>query len=172
MRTCISGVFTIVVCALVASPAAAQEQKAVEVTPFMALGSTGTSPVGVAITFPVTSSLSIESEVGYRRGEGRTHAMSSSASLLYGLPQVGRVAPYLAAGVGLRQHGTPLVSPNGEIATQSRMSLTVNAGGGLKARMNDKLDLRTDARWIKSFGRYGSEQVRVAQGIAFDVGKR
>jgi hypothetical protein len=52
------------------------------------------------------------------------------------------------------------------------MALTVNAGGGLKARMNDKLDLRTDARWFKSFGRYGSEQFRVAQGVAFDVGKR
>ena len=171
MRT-VSGVVTIVVCTLVASPAAGQEPKAVEVTPFMALGSTGTSPVGVAITFPVTSALSIETEVGYRRGEGRTHAMSSNASVLYNLPRVGRVAPYLAAGVGLRQYGTPLVLPNGPIATQSRMAFTVNAGGGLNARMNDKVDLRTDARWFKSFGRYGSEHVRVAQGIAFDAGKR
>ena len=52
------------------------------------------------------------------------------------------------------------------------MALTVNAGGGLKMPMNEKLDLRTDARWFKSFGRHGSEQFRVAQGISFDVGKR
>ena len=38
--------------------------------------------------------------------------------------------------------------------------------------MNEKVDLRTDARWFKSFGRYGSEQFRVAQGVSFDVGKR
>jgi hypothetical protein len=48
----------------------------------------------------------------------------------------------------------------------------VNAGGGLKMPMNEKVDLRTDARWFKSFGLQGSEQFRVAQGISFDVGKR
>jgi hypothetical protein len=50
--------------------------------------------------------------------------------------------------------------------------MTVNAGGGLKMPMNEKLALRTDARWFKSFGPQGSEQFRVAQGISFDVGKR
>jgi hypothetical protein len=50
--------------------------------------------------------------------------------------------------------------------------MTVNAGGGLRMPMNEKLDLRTDARWFKSFGFQGSEQFRVAQGISFDVGKR
>jgi hypothetical protein len=49
---------------------------------------------------------------------------------------------------------------------------TANAGGGVKMPMNEKLDLRTDARWFKSFGRLGSERFRVAQGISFDVGKR
>jgi hypothetical protein len=48
----------------------------------------------------------------------------------------------------------------------------VNDGGGLKMPMNDALDLRTDARRFKSFGRHGSEQFRVAQGISFVVGKR
>ena len=33
-------------------------------------------------------------------------------------------------------------------------------------------DLRTDARWFKSFGPQRSEQFRVAQGVSFDVGKR
>jgi hypothetical protein len=111
--------------------------------------------------------------IAYRRGEGRIHAMSSSTSLLFALPRVGRAAPYLAAGAGLSQFGAPVFSRAGyPIATQSRMAVTVNAGGGLKAKMDDKLDLRTDARWFKSFGRYGSEHFRVAQGIAFDVGRR
>jgi hypothetical protein len=38
--------------------------------------------------------------------------------------------------------------------------------------VNKKMDMRTDARWFKSFGLQGSEQFRVAQGLSFDVGKR
>jgi hypothetical protein len=169
----IVGLLTMAVCTVFASPAVAQDPKAVEVTPFVALGSSGSSPVGVAIVFPVTSTLSVESEVGYRRAEGRIHALSSNASLLWALPRVGRTVPYLAAGAGLRRYGAPVLSLDGyPIGTQPRLTVTVNAGGGLKTRMDDKLDLRTDARWFKSFGRHGSEHFRVAQGIAFDVGKR
>ena len=60
----------------------------------------------------------------------------------------------VAGGIGFSQYGAPLF------------------GGGLKMPMNEKLDLRTDARWFKSFGLQGSEQFRMAQGISFDVGKR
>ena len=78
----------------------------------------------------------------------------------------------------LRELGCPntaaaVFSSNGRpIGTQPRVALTVNAGGGLKMPMNEKLDLRTDARWFKSFGPQGSDQFRVAQGVSFDVGKR
>jgi hypothetical protein len=151
----------------------AQDAKTVEVTPYVALGSAAASPVGTAVTFPVTSTLSVETDVAYRRGEGRIHALSSSTSLLYFLPRVGQSMPYLAAGVGLSQYGAPVSSSNGHpISTQPRVAMTVNAGGGLKMPMNEKLDWRTDARWLKSFGLQGSEQFRVAQGISFDVGKR
>ena len=151
----------------------AQDAKTVEVTPYVALGSAAASPVGVAVTFPVTSTLSVETDVAYRRAEGRIHALSSSTSLLYSLPRVGQSTPYVAAGVGLSQYGAPVFSSNGRpIGTQPSVAMTVNAGGGVKMPMNEKLDLRTDARWFKSFGRQGSEQFRVAQGISFDVGKR
>ena len=173
MRAYKSTVFALFAFALEALPVAAQDAKPVEVTPYVALGSTAASPVGAAVTFPVTSTLSAETEVAYRRGEGRIHALSSSTSLLYFLPRVGQSAPYVAGGVGLSQYGAPLFSSNGRpIGTEPRLALTVNAGGGLKMPMNEKLDLRTDARWFKSFGPQGSEQFRVAQGISFDVGKR
>ena len=163
----------IVAFTLGALPVGAQDAKPVEVTPYVALGSAGASPVGAAVTFPVTSTLSVETDVAYRRGEGNIHALSSNTSLLWFLPRVGQATPYVAGGVGLSQYGAPVFSSNGPpIGTQSRVALTVNAGGGLKTPMNDQLDLRTDARWFKSFGRQGSEQFRVAQGISFDVGKR
>ena len=173
MRAYKSTVLALVAFILGALPVGAQDAQAVEVTPYLAIGSSAASPVGAAVTFPVTSTLSVETDVAYRRGEGRIHALSSNVSLLYSLPRVGQSTPYVAGGVGLSQYGAPVLFSSGyPIGTEPRLALTVNAGGGVKMPMNDKVDLRTDARWFKSFGRQGSEQFRVAQGISFDVGKR
>jgi hypothetical protein len=151
----------------------AQDAKTVEVTPYVAVGTAAASPVGAAVTFPVTSTLSIETDVSCRRGEGGIHALSSSTSLLYFLPRFGQSTPYVAAGVGLSQYGAPIFSSNGPpIGTEPSLAFTVNAGGGLKMPMSEKLDLRTDARCFKSFGRHGPEQFRLAQGLSFDAGKR
>ncbi len=173
MRTCKSVVVALAVLALEALPASAQDAKNVEVTPYVAVGSSGASPIGAALTVPLTSTLNIETDVAYRRGEGRMHALSSSTSLLFDLPRLGETTPYVAAGLGLSQYGTLVFSPDGRpVGTQPRLAFTVNAGGGLKMPMRKTLDLRTDARWSKSLGRDGFEQFRVAQGIGFDIGKR
>jgi len=167
-----SAVFAFVAFTLGALPVEAQDAKPAEVTPYVALGSAAASPVGAIVTFPVTSTLSVETEVAYRRGEGGIHALSTSTSLLYFLPRVGRSTAYVSGGVGLSQYGAPVFSSNGPpIGTERRVALMVNAGGGLTMPINEKLDLRTDARWFKSFGRQGSEQFRMAQGVSFDVGK-
>jgi hypothetical protein len=173
MRAYKFAVFALVAFTLEALPVRAQDAKTVEVTPYVALGSAAASPVGATVTFPVTSKLSVETDVAYRRGEGRIHALSSSTSLLYFLPRAGQSIPYVAGGVGLAQYGAPVFSSNGRpIGTEPSVALTVNAGGGLKMPMNEKLALRTDARWFKSFGAQGSEKFRVAQGLSFDLGKR
>ena len=167
-------VFALAVFTLAAFPAAAQEDRTVEVTPYVAMGSFGSSPVGGMVTFPVTSSLSVESETGYRRAEGRIPALSSSVSLMWSLPRVGQSTPYVIGGIGLTQYGAPVFSraSGPPIGTQSRIAMTMNAGGGLKTPVNKSMDLRTDARWTKMFGKQGSESFRVAQGLSFDVGKR
>jgi hypothetical protein len=173
MRVYKSAVFALVAFILAALPVAAQDPKTVEVTPYVALGSAAAPPVGAAVTFPVTSTLSLETDVAYRRGEGRIHALSTNTSLLWFLPRAGQTTPYVAAGVGLLQYGAPIFSYRGPpVGTEPRVAMTVNAGGGLKMPVNAKVDLRTDARWFKSFGKQGSEQFRVAQGISFDAGKR
>src|ERR687898_1776659 len=99
MRVYKSAVFALGAFTLAALPVGAQEAKTVEVTPYVALGSAGASPVGAAVTFPVTSTLSVETDVAYRRGEGRIHALSTNTSLLWSLPRVGQSTPYVAAGV-------------------------------------------------------------------------
>jgi hypothetical protein len=151
----------------------AQDTPTVEITPYVAIGSAEASPVGVAVTFPVSSRFSVETDVGYRRGEGRMNALSTNATLLWHLPRIGQASPYLAGGAGLAQYGTPVFAVSGPpVGTQPRLALTVNAGGGLKMPVGEKLDLRTDARWFKSVGSQGIEQFRVAQGISFDVRKK
>src|SRR5688572_2565540 len=107
MRVYKSAVFALVAFTLAALPVGAQDAKTVEVTPYVALGSAGASPVGVAITFPVTSTLGVETDVAYRRGEGRIHALSTNASLLWFLPRLGQSTPYVAVGVGLSEYGAP-----------------------------------------------------------------
>ena len=168
-----SMVFALVAFTLAALPVWAQDAKSVEITPYVPLGSAGVSPIGTAVTFPVTSKLSVETDVAYRRGEGNINALSTNASLLWLLPSIGKSTPYLAGGIGLSQYGAPVFASDGPpIGTESRVAVTVNAGGGLKMPLNDKLGLRTDARWFKSFGNQGSEQFRVAQGLSFGAGKR
>jgi opacity protein-like surface antigen len=173
MRACKTALFALAALALEALPVGAQDARPGEVTAYVALGSAATSPVGVAVTFPLTQALSFETDTAYRRAEGRIPALSTSANLLYSLPRVGQATPYVIGGIGLAQYGAPVFGANGApIGTESRIAVTMNAGGGLKMPVNQRLDMRTDARWIKSFGRQGSEQFHVAQGIGFDVGKR
>ena len=169
-------------CTTVAAPVRAQEAPAaaphktvagaVEVMPFVSIDSRGSSPVGAAISFPAGSNLRIETELGYRRGEGDLVALSSSANVLYALPRLGRTTPYLATGAGLASYGTPIISARGSvIGTEPRIAFEVNAGGGVKVAAADTWEMRTDARWFKSFGRTGSEHWRVSQGLSFDVGQ-
>jgi opacity protein-like surface antigen len=166
--------------AICAAPAHAQDDRrddagpshgyAVEVTPFVSLGSIAASRIGAAIRFAWTSTLSLEAEVGYRRGE--INALSSTVSLLYDLPAVGRVTPYLAAGAGLAQHGIPIAVPGVGIVTQQGTSFTVNAGGGIRVPVDDNWGYRADARWSNGIGRNAGENWRVYNGVTFGKRKR
>lgn len=156
----------------VAAGTDAHVSPAVQVTPFVAIDSRGSTPVGSAVLFPLTPRFALEAEVGYRRAEGNLNALSTTASLLYMFPRVGRTTAYLASGAGIAQYGSPLVSREGlAIGTQPRVALEVNAGGGLMIPVDSTWGIRTDARWFKSFGRTGSEHWRVSNGISFDVKK-
>ena len=91
------------------------EPAPVQITPFVSIDSRGSAPRGAAFSFPLSSIFRIETEVGYRRGEGNLNALSSSANLLYDLPRIGRVTPYLATGAGLAQYGAPIVARGGPV---------------------------------------------------------
>ena len=166
-------------CALlgVANYARAQEARestsssspsSVEITPFVSLGSATSSRIGVAIRWPLASHLSAELETGYRRGE--MHALSSHFSLLYDLPTLGRVAPYVAGGIGLEQYGVALEAPQGRLVTQQQTALSVNAGGGVRVPINQRWGVRSDARWFNGLGRTAPERWRLYNGVTVGRG--
>jgi opacity protein-like surface antigen len=158
-----------------AAVAAAQSAKPndvapIEVTPYVSMGSYPSPRVGAAISFRLTPTLSVESEVGYRRDlAGR---LSATASVLYDLPPVGRFKPYLAAGAGLEEYATALKLPGGSVAPQPRTALAINAGGGLKVPVDHNWGLRTDARWFNGLGRDAGEHWRLYNGLTLPTGRR
>jgi len=156
-------------------PAAAQSTNVnhaapVEVTPYASLGSYPSPRVGSAVAFRLTPTLSVESEVGYRRDvTGRT---SATASLLYDLPRIGRFKPYLAAGAGLEEFARASKLPDGALAAQRRTAFAINAGGGLRVPVDDNWGIRTDARWFNGLGRDAGEHWRLYNGVTFPAGRR
>lgn len=156
-------------------PAAAQptdtaDAAAVEVTPYVSFGSYPSPRVGGAVAFRLTPTLSVEGEVGYRHDTaGR---LSSSASLIYDLPRIGRFRPYLAVGAGVEEYATAVELPNGELGSNGRTAFVVNAGGGLKVPVDDHWGIRTDARWFNGLGRDAGEHWRLYNGVTLNTGRR
>ena len=142
----------------------------VMITPFVSLGSPYSSRVGGAIGFPLNKETSLEAEFGYRRQE--LNALSAHLSLVRDLPSLGRIKPYLAAGIGLEEYGAPLPQPNGTVATIGRMALSVNAGGGVKVPVDEKWGVRADARWFNGIGGQAGEHWRLFNGVTFKAGSR
>jgi opacity protein-like surface antigen len=137
----------------------------VEVTPFVSMGSIGSSRVGAAVAFPMSREFMLEMEVGYRNGDGASDTISSSLNLIYELPAVGRVRPYAAGGVGLEETVTAIDVPGRGVLPIQGVTFTLNAGGGVKVPIDDRWAVRSDARWAKSFGRHGGEKWRLYNGV-------
>ena len=168
---------TVAMLAFIAGSARAQTQSthdasapaSVTITPFVSLGSPYSSRVGGAIAFALNKETSLEAEFGYRRQE--VNAVSAHLSLVRDLPSLGRIKPYLAAGIGLEEYGAPLPQPNGTVATIGRMALSVNAGGGVKVPVDETWGIRADARWFNGVGDQAGEHWRLFNGVTFKTGR-
>ncbi len=161
-------------CALLAIPgwASAQSGSAspsgVEVTPYVSLGSAASWGAGGAVRWPLVGALSLEVDTSVRQAE--ITALNVSANLLYDVATVGRVTPYVAAGIGLDQYGTPEVTDAG-VKSAGRTGVAVNAGGGVRVRADDNWGVRADARWINGLGGKSPERWRVYNGVTFRPGR-
>jgi hypothetical protein len=161
------------VCALLALPALAGAQSSeapepgVELVPYVGLGSSASFGAGTAVRWPLVGNLSAEIDTSYRKAE--IGALNTSANLLFDLATFGRVTPYVAAGIGLDQYGTPESTPHG-ILSRGRTGLAVNAGGGVRVRGDNRWGVRSDARWINGLGSKSGEGWRLSNGLTFRPG--
>ena len=141
---------------------------AVEVTPFIGMGSPGSARAGAAVSFPLTPKFHIESELAYAsRG-----LLSSSVNLVSLLPHVKAVEPYLTAGIGLGQTEAAIHVPmTGGFAIRSSIVPVINAGAGFKVPVSDSIGYRFDARWANPLGD-APESWRIYQGATLGVGRK
>ena len=142
---------------------------AAEVTPFVSLGSHFSSQIGAAISFAWTTNLDVEAEVGYR--QKGLNALGASVNLVYNLPPLGRMIPYVAGGVGLEQYETAIGVPTFGVLTLKNTAISTNLGGGVKVRITERVWFRSDARWLSPLGK-APEGWRFYNGATFGVGKR
>jgi hypothetical protein len=106
--------------------------------------------------------------IGWRLTSGD---LSASAGVLYSLPKIARVTPYVATGVGLAPYSMLLEPPASDPVSLQRTTLTVNAGGGIEIPVTQNWGLRTDARWFNGQARGAGEYWRLYYGVTFRAGR-
>ena len=146
-----------------ASPA-----RPIEITPYVLMGSASASGAGAAVRWPIGSRFGVELETELKRAE--VTAVNIALSLVYDLPAIGPVTPYVAAGIGLERFGKAFYRPDGEPLRGSDTGLTVNAGGGIRVPVNDRWGVRSDARWLHGSGRDAADKWRIYNGATLGVG--
>ena len=142
----------------------------IEVTPYAFLGSNASGGIGGAVRWPLPAHLSVELDSSVRRSE--VAPFSANVSLLFDFPEVGRVTPYVAGGVGLDQYAYADQFNSGNVVAHAGTAVSVNAGGGVRIRSNETWGIRTDARWINGIGPRAPERWRLYNGVTFRANGR
>ena len=124
----------------------------------------------VAVRWTLPAHLSVEFESSVRRSE--VAPFSANVSLLFDFPEVGRVTPYVAGGVGLDQYAFAEQFNSGNVVAHAGTAVSVNAGGGVRIRSNENWGIRTDARWINGIGQRAPERWRLYNGVTFRANGR
>lgn len=142
--------------------AAASPAPSFLLTPFFAIGDDLAPGGGAAFSIPWTPSVSVEAEASLG-----TDAARSSVSLLYSIPRLGRVAPYVAGGVGVQRDEFEMATNVG-FFTRKKTELAGNIGAGVTIPVNERWSYRADFRWYNPKAEW-PESWRAYSGIVFGV---
>ena len=193
----ISRSLVLVTCALLAAPAAGGAQQApltagaqqappardardlpIEVSPFASSGG-DTSGAGVSVRWPFMARLGLEFEAEYRHTQARPlsgsledNGVTGNVNLVFDLPSIGRVRPFLLGGGGL-EHYSNVAQPEPHFLRESGMSFVVNVGGGVRVAINDRFGIRTEVRWADGWTKGApTGSLRIFYGATVGVGGR
>ncbi len=150
-----------------------------EVSPYVTSGGDATG-IGVTVRWPMTSRLSIQAEGEYRNRRRNpvhdlptTSGVNSNAVLVVDLPTGWRVTPFLVAGGGLERH-VDLADTSGPAALQWRTghSFVVNAGGGFRVALSDRVGARLEVRYADGWAQGAWDSLRVMYATTVAFGER
>jgi opacity protein-like surface antigen len=146
----------------------ASPRRPIDITPYVLLGSGNASGVGAAVRWPIADRLGLELETELSRAQ--ITAVNVALSLVYDLPTIGAVTPYVAAGIGLERFGKAYYRPNGPPLLGADTGIVLNAGGGVRIPVTDRWGVRSDARWRHGTNPESGDHWRIFNGATFGVG--
>jgi hypothetical protein len=175
-------------CALLALAATAHAQapdppsrflNPTEVSPYVTSGGDATG-IGVTVRWPMTARLSIQAEGEYRNGQRdviryqpRSSGINSNLVLLFDLPRVWRVTPFVVGGGGLERHvDVASFAERADPQWRTGHSFVVNAGGGFRVALSDRVGARLEIRFADGWAQGATDSVRVIYGTTVGLGDR
>lgn len=147
-------------CALAPLSAEAQEKSQAFVSPFFGVSAGGDAPqsamtIGIAAGWLGAGRWGFEGDVadapeffeqdGFRTDRRMTTAMGS---VIYKL-RASSYTPYVVGGLGVMR---PFLAEAGDLAVVKINKAAFNVGGGVMAGVRDRLGVRADVRYLRSFG--------------------
>ena len=142
----------------------------VEVSPSISTGSTGSPGVGAAVRWSLTPKLGVELESEVRWAE--LTAVNTHAGVVYDLLRIGRATTYAAGGAGVERFAHAMFLTGFPPVIGTGTTLSINAGGGVRVPISDRVGVRVDARWFNPQDDRASERWRIATGVTIGFGRR
>lgn len=150
-----------------------------EVAPYVTSGGDATG-VGLTVRWPLVARLSLQAEGEYRNGTGgvarylpSSTGINGNLVLVLDLPGAWRLTPFVVGGGGLEHHDDVTSSAGtGGPRWRSGNSFVVNAGGGIRLALSDRVAARVEVRFADGWAQGAWDSVRVMYGTTVGLGAR
>ena len=151
-----------------------------EIAPFVTSGGDSTG-IGASVRWSMASRLSIQAEGEYRYGEPDPVwylpiSRGGNANLLLVIdgPRGWRITPFVVGGGGLEHRvGIDASRPfTGPVHLSGGNSFVVNAGGGFRIALSDRVAARVEIRYADGWAEGARDSVRVMYGTTVGLGPR
>lgn len=150
-----------------------------EISPFVTSEGDATG-IGLAVRWPIAGRLAIQGEGEYRNGRHdlgfylpNSTGFNGNVLLVLDMPSVWRVTPFVVGGGGVERHSAAVQAPGlNQVQWDGRDSFVVNAGGGVRVALTDRVGVRIEVRYADGWAGGAVDSVRVMYGTTIGFGRR